>query len=1214
MPEPAGSGSNGVLLVGEALGEDEAREGKPFVGKAGFQLTSMLQRLGLNREDFLIDNCLRCRPPMNALAGTAYETQVLGSCKHHLAETIRQHQPKCVVALGATATKVLLPEPFDRASLENRRGYVEWSPEFEVWVIPTFHPSFLMRGNQKLTGVWMNDIQHALHIAKHGHIPAKILTLEDPTPMEFQHWVDDYAAALANNPETVLSYDIETLGKQSKDEDEVELSDPSYEITRIGFSYRPDEAVSIPWAAEFMPAVRQLMGSAGTKLGWNTSYDRPRVESKGVVINGPQHDGMWAWHVANSDLRKGLGFVATFYAWDQPRWKHLGHVNQAFYNGCDAAVTLKIYLGIHEDLQELNLWDIYLRHVCELDQEVLWKMSAAGVLLHDGHRREASDLLTVQLDEISNEIEAVVPTEARQVKIYKQKKAADRALVENPLATLLELPSKRKAKVCTACGEVDVTKPHVNRKTIKNETLPLLEGVQGPKENIKLPNPCFGAGIETTTVDTIAYGVTQAFTPSNTQMMAYQRALKHKPVLSQEKRPTFDDDALKKLQKTYTNDPLYPLVLRYRAVEKILSGYIGNWDEGQQQWQGGLGVGVDGRVHTTYCLSGDHEVLTPKGWVRLDLLSPNASIAQWQLYDSSLHFEQINCLHQFSGQHAGIRLQSSRIDQLVTRNHTLPYDYLASGGRVYTKTCAAEHLPVNALLPLTGYLQGNPHSNLTTLRLAAAIQADGHIEGERVRFNFAKTRKVARLKWLLGEAGIVYRERHKRWHCIDIASRDLSAALAYLGDNKTFCIERLLALDATVLREWLDELLKWDGTRLSAALLYGSTNKANAETVQTIAHVCGVTASLTHRPKTETRKDYYTVVFAKGDRRSAVKTKQACSIDTVYCPETSTGFFLVRRNGKISVTGNTHNPSTLRLSSQNPNVQVWPRGATPEAKLVKRLVVAKPGYRLCESDFSAIEAVLVGYFAGSANYIRLAKLGIHDYVLSHMLHRAGTINAPADLTLSDADLRAFYADLKKRYNGVRDVAKRVVHMSNYGGTPQRMNQANPESFPTVKAARELQAMYFDICPEVKVWQEHTVAMADKHGYLRNPFGYLHRFWQVRGWKRDPDGRWVASWGEDAKRALAFLPQSTASGLLKEALLRLRHTAVAPYLRLQVHDSLLCEIPEDEVDEICRLLQEELEKPSAYLPLDPAWGMGDYLSIGTETKTGPNWGEMEIWHG
>src|SRR5690606_39410898 len=66
----------GVLLLGEALGEEEAKEGRPFVGKAGFMLTRLLQWAGLDRSDFAIANSVWCRPPSNKLDGRSEERRV----------------------------------------------------------------------------------------------------------------------------------------------------------------------------------------------------------------------------------------------------------------------------------------------------------------------------------------------------------------------------------------------------------------------------------------------------------------------------------------------------------------------------------------------------------------------------------------------------------------------------------------------------------------------------------------------------------------------------------------------------------------------------------------------------------------------------------------------------------------------------------------------------------------------------------------------------------------------------------------------------------------------------------------------------------------------------------------------------------------------------------------------------------------------------------
>jgi hypothetical protein len=136
----------------------------------------------------------------------------------------------------------------------------------------------------------------------------------------------------------------------------------------------------------------------------------------------------------------------------------------------------------------------------------------------------------------------------------------------------------------------------------------------------------------------------------------------------------------------------------------------------------------------------------------------------------------------------------------------------------------------------------------------------------------------------------------------------------------------------------------------------------------------------------------------------------------------------------------------------------------------------------------AIEAVIVGYEARSWDYVRLAKLGIHDYLNSHILHRQGKIDRPADTTWPDADLRAFFKDLKKRFKEERDVSKRIVHGSNYMMTPRRMWELYPEQFPTLKTAASLQSLYFEVCPAVQKWQHQTIEVTDNGACLRNPYG------------------------------------------------------------------------------------------------------------------------------
>lgn len=333
------------------------------------------------------------------------------------------------------------------------------------------------------------------------------------------------------------------------------------------------------------------------------------------------------------------------------------------------------------------------------------------------------------------------------------------------------------------------------------------------------------------------------------------------------------------------------------------------------------------------------------------------------------------------------------------------------------------------------------------------------------------------------------------------------------------------------------------------------------------------------------------------------------------------GGFPIGPDGRVHTTF-THNPSSLRLSSVDPNLQNIPRGGDEIEAWVKECFVAPEGSLFWERDFSAIEAVLVGYFAGSAKYTRFAKLGVHDYLCSHML------GAPADLAWSNADLKAYFKSMKRDHPLLRDSAKRVVHGSNYMMSPRRMHELFPEVFATTKDAAKLQGLYFELFPEIRKWHRELCNRVDgtkRRGsdevgtidpwtlgvcYARNPFGYCHRFYNVLDWEHI-NGQWHSSFGEDAKRLVSFLPQSTAAAIIKQAARRLYYDfpVVGESLRLLIHDSIMGEAAEGLVGECLEVSAQVMEAPIPQLPLDPEWGMGEFLTIGTEAKVGRSWGAM-----
>jgi hypothetical protein len=333
--------------------------------------------------------------------------------------------------------------------------------------------------------------------------------------------------------------------------------------------------------------------------------------------------------------------------------------------------------------------------------------------------------------------------------------------------------------------------------------------------------------------------------------------------------------------------------------------------------------------------------------------------------------------------------------------------------------------------------------------------------------------------------------------------------------------------------------------------------------------------------------------------------------------------FPVGRDGRVHTTF-THNPSSLRLSSARPNLTNIPRvsGGTI-ARWVKECFVCPTGHTFWERDFSGIEAVLVGYFAGSQRYTRLAKLGVHAYFAGCVAGRVANLEWP------DSRLKEYFEETKAIVGGVAyDTAKRCIHGSNYMMTPKKMHYEYPETFPSIKAAARHQGAYFELLPEIPAWHRELCVRVDGTKrksaedservdpwtlgvcYAQNPFGYIHRFYNVLDWEK-LEGQWVSSLGEDAKRLVSFLPQSTAAAIIKAAGRRLwtEFPTVAATMRLWIHDAILGEAEDEEVEECLKVSKLVMEAPWPELPLDPSWGMGEYLSIGTEAKAGKVWADM-----
>ena len=142
-----GPGQADWLFVGEAPGQQEDRQGKPFVGRAGGLLTQMIRALGQSREQVYIANTLKCLPPNNRDPLPAE----LKACEPYLLKQIQFLQPKVIVALGRISAQALLgsDQPLGRL-----RGQVyQYGPD-KTPLIVTYHPAYLLRQPADKGKVW----------------------------------------------------------------------------------------------------------------------------------------------------------------------------------------------------------------------------------------------------------------------------------------------------------------------------------------------------------------------------------------------------------------------------------------------------------------------------------------------------------------------------------------------------------------------------------------------------------------------------------------------------------------------------------------------------------------------------------------------------------------------------------------------------------------------------------------------------------------------------------------------------------------------------------------------------------------------------------------------------------------------------------------------------------------------------------------------------
>lgn len=405
-----------------------------------------------------------------------------------------------------------------------------------------------------------------------------------------------------------------------------------------------------------------------------------------------------------------------------------------------------------------------------------------------------------------------------------------------------------------------------------------------------------------------------------------------------------------------------------------------------------------------FCLTGEHEVLTDTGWCRLDEWN-DGCIACWNPRGEIISFQKSKALS-FEYKGDMYHYSDSRIDQISTPEHKMYVKKRYDGD--WTVDTVENMTNYRPSIPFIGYRQVNSGMEHSQLRVLIMVQADGcYTDDGSIVFGFTKIRKVERCKMLLRVAGIqfihrIYQQKTNQRHQIKIYSRNIPLWLRLFKD-KTFDTW-LFDESADV---FFDELVYWDGYRSDKnSIQYATCNKKNADVIQAFAHLSGRAAKIRAKIRGEEHPNwndaYYVDIWLTPKNCHEIRTKPTISTyeGKVYCAETPTGYFLVRRNGKVWVTGNSGRHIQLQNLPQNhiPDLKeartivkngdfesmaaLYDNIQNVLSELIRTAFVPKQGYKFIVADFSAIEARVIAWLAGEQWRIDVFEKGGDIYCAS----------------------------------------------------------------------------------------------------------------------------------------------------------------------------------------------------------------------------------------
>jgi len=350
-----GNEDSKIVFVGEAPGETEEFDKRPFVGAAGSILINCLMRNGFAREEVRLANLCHFRPQYNKFE-TLLGTSVLQSGIEELKHYITTKRPNVIVALGNWPMHILTGKGTGHAGISAWRGSIlqcEWDKEIKV--IPTYHPSYIVRQRTDYP-IFDQDIKRAIMDCafRDFRYPQRNIVI-DPKDLAVEEWTQRLCEA------PLLSCDIESVKN-------------STHILCVGFSPDPNTAVVFPYTEYNQQFIDRILRSQAKKIFHFGIFDTEMLYINGHEVNNYTHDTLVMQHVLQPELPQSLDYITSIYTRepyykssgradipkDQKSWSLKTNRNNLYrYNGKDCCCTFECFIPMYEELKQAKTTHIY---------------------------------------------------------------------------------------------------------------------------------------------------------------------------------------------------------------------------------------------------------------------------------------------------------------------------------------------------------------------------------------------------------------------------------------------------------------------------------------------------------------------------------------------------------------------------------------------------------------------------------------------------------------------------------------------------------------------------------------------------------------------------------------------------------------------------------------------------------------------------------------